>query len=262
MLQYLQIGIFEKNCSNYRLEIMEKIENFDSLKDFLAQMDDNIAIIDGNIPVDIQMKYYEFLGKIVEKLDKDETEAHAKDLYSEEVSVEEKKKLLISLASFDDVRFFRLIEEYNKKPNKALKHWSNMAYQHAKINLENSFLPNKKVLISTGLGGKENKLRYFVVLMKDDRETPFTDTQKKVIKNETEIVFKDNEVDMEEINFTHNYLSIQILVAIKIPVQSVFLDVIANCNELGHFMSEHFIVTNVKVLEQKEIEDILNKKEK
>ncbi len=238
---------------------MEKIENFDSLKDFLDQMDDNVAIIDSDIPVNVQMKYYELLGKIIEKLKKEDIEAKANDLFSAEVSIEEKKKLLIALASFDDVKFFRIIEKYNKKPDKELKHWSNMAYQHAKINLENSFLPNKKVLISTGLGGKDNKLRYFVVLLKEDREKHFTETQKKVIQNETEMAFKENDVDLEDIVFTDNYLTIKMLVAIKIPVQSVFLDIIANCNELGRFMSEHFIVTNVKVLKQKEIEDIINK---
>lgn len=240
---------------------MEKIENFDSLNDFLSQMDDNVSIISSDIPVEIQMKYYELLEKNAEDFNKDNIGKQARKLFSTDIELDEKKKLLVALASFDDVKFFRTIEKYNQNPDADLKHWASMAYSHAKINLENSFLPNKKVLISTGLGGKENKLRYFVVLLSDSTTTPFTKTQKKVIKNEIEIVFKENDIELETLNFQDNYLTLKMLLSLKIPVQSVFLQIIANCNELGRFMSEHFIVTNVKELKKAEIQNIIRKEE-
>jgi len=241
--------------------MMEKIENFDSLNDFLSQMNDNVSIISSDIPVEIQMKYYEHLEENADKLNKDNIDKRSQMLFSPEVALEEKKKLLVALASFDDVKFFRIVEKYNQHPDPDLKHWASMAYNHAKINLENSFLPNKKVLISTGLGGKENKLRYFVVLVSDNMKTPFTETQKKVIKNEIEIVFKENNVEMETLDFQDNYVTLKMLLSLKVPVQSIFLQIISNCNELGRFMSERFIVTNVRELKQEEIQDIIKKEE-
>ncbi len=239
--------------------MMEKIENFDSLQDFLTQMNDNVSIISSNIPVEVQMKYYELLEKNIENIKKDVIREQAQMLFSNNIDIEEKKKLLVALASFDEVDFFRTIERYNKNPDTELKHWSAMAYNHAKVNLENAFLPNKKILISTGLGGKENKLRYFVVLLSDDQTTPFTKTQKKVIKNEIDIVFKENDVELETLEFFDNYVTLKMLLSLKVPVQGVFLQIISNCNELGRFMSEHFIVTNVKELKQADIQDIITK---
>ena len=157
---------------------MEQIENFDSLNDFLSQMEDNVSIISGNIPVEIQLQYYKFIEKLDKNLNKEEINERADMLFTPEMDIEEKKKLLVQLASFDDVKFFRTIEKYNKQPDPELKHWASMAYNHAKVNLENSFLPEKKILISTGLGGKGSKLRYFVVLLKDNQNSPFTKTEK------------------------------------------------------------------------------------
>ncbi len=239
--------------------IMEKIENFDSLNDFLSQINDNVSIISSDIPVEIQLKYYKLLESIAENLNKEEINERSQLLFSPEIDIEEKKKLLIALASFDEVKFFRIIEKYNKQPDPELKHWASMAYNHSKVNLENSFLPNKKILISTGLGGKGSKLRYFVVLLNDNQTDSFTETQKKVVKNEIDIVFKDNDVELEMLEFYDNYLILKMLLSIKVPVQSIFLQIISNCNELGRFMSEHFIVTNIKELKQNEIQEIIKK---
>ena len=238
---------------------MEQIENFDSLNDFLSQMEDNVSIISGNIPVEIQLQYYKFIEKLDKNLNKEEINERADMLFTPEMDIEEKKKLLVQLASFDDVKFFRTIEKYNKQPDPELKHWASMAYNHAKVNLENSFLPEKKILISTGLGGKGSKLRYFVVLLKDNQTSPFTETEKKVVKNEIDIVFKENDVELETLEFNDNYLTLKMLLSLKVPVQSIFLQIISNCNELGRFMSEHFIVTNVKELKHREIQDIIKK---
>ena len=46
---------------------MEKIENFDSLNDFLSQFDDNVSIISGDIPVKVQISYYDYLEKNLNK---------------------------------------------------------------------------------------------------------------------------------------------------------------------------------------------------
>ncbi len=245
-----------------KFTMMEKIENFDSLNDFLSQMDNNVSIISSNIPVEVQMAYYKFIEKYAAKFDKEILRKKAPMLFSPDVDLEEKKKLLVGLAFFDEVDFFRTIEKYNKNPDIEIQHWSAMAYNHAKVNLENSFLDDKKILISTGLGGKGNKLRYFVVLMPDDRTKPLTEIQKKVIRNEIDIVFKENNVELESLAFNKNYLTLKMLLLLSIPVQSVFLQIISNCNELGRFMSEHFIVTNVKELKAEEIIDILKQSEK
>ena len=241
--------------------MMEKIENFDSLNDFLSQINDNVSIISGNIPVEIQMQYYKLLEQIYGKSDKTQVANNAQKLFSKDVDIEEKKKILVSLALFDDVNFFRIIEKYYKSPNKELKQWALMAYHHAKVNLENSFLSEKKILISTGLGGKNNKLRYFVVLLADNQDIAFTETQKKVIKNEIEIVFNENNIDLETLTFYDNYLTLKLLLSFKVPVQNIFQQIIKNCNDLGQFMSEHFIVTNVKELTSTEIRNIISKEE-
>ena len=107
-------------------------------------------------------------------------------LISESI-INDKKIILINLAAIGDVDSFRTIESFNKSVSNELKDWAALALQESKVLLENSLLDEQRVIISTGLGGKENLLRYFVVLIKID-ESEFEDYQKKIISDELDFV--------------------------------------------------------------------------
>jgi len=91
--------------------------------------------------------------------------------------------MLVKLASINSVEAFRTIERYLKEPNHSLRDWAKLAFQESKLLLESKLLDENQVLISTGLGGKGMKLRYFTVILSDTGEN-LTKIQKKIINSE------------------------------------------------------------------------------
>jgi len=76
--------------------------------------------------------------------------------------------------------------------------------------LENKMKVENIGMISTGLGGKGNKLRCFIILISKTRK-PFSDTQKKIIKQEYDIVCKKLNSEVEKIDFQNDYAALTIL---------------------------------------------------
>jgi hypothetical protein len=52
----------------------------------------------------------------------------------------------------------------------SLKDWAALSLQESRMTLESSLLDENQVIISTGLGGKAKKLRYFAVIAAKRRE--------------------------------------------------------------------------------------------
>jgi hypothetical protein len=234
---------------------INEINNSNDLADFLKSINNNYTIVDVEVPVNIQMRYAKMLVKEKGNVIKDADLESVKDkLYDENISLSEKRKLLVRLSESNNVAFFRVLEKYKERAPKELKNWVVLAYQHSKVLLENSLLSEDRVLISTGLGGRGDKLRYFFVLFAKDQAHPLTDWQKSIIQTELELLVKTKKtVELEYFEFAETYVKVKLLFPLVEKVQTVIQSLIDNCNEIGNFMSSQFLATNVKVLSDEEI---------
>jgi hypothetical protein len=122
-------------------------------------------------------------------------------------------------------------------------------------------LDEEQVFISTGLGGKGEKLRYFIVgkLKLGDK---FTESQKKIIKTEFNHFFKNRNSELEKIRFINGFFTITALIPISETISEVIAPTIKEINQYGDFLHTDYLVTNVKFLSEKEITAYFNKKEK
>lgn len=231
---------------------------YDKINDYLGKIPDNFNILEEQIEIELQMKYFEFSKEIKDNLDVEKILNSMDRLFSDDVPVEEKKTILVQLASIDKVEAYRSIERYLKKPEKELKDWAVLALQESRMLLETMFLDESQIFISTGMGGKGSKLRYFIVLISNSK-TNFTDTQKKLIKSELEFFLKKQNAEIEEISFTGKLSTILALIPINVSIKGVFREAINECNQYGNFLKEDFVITNVKSLSINEINDILDK---
>ncbi len=128
--------------------------------------------------------------------------------------------------------------------------------------LESRLLDESQVFISTGLGGKEAKLRYFVVLV-SRCNMELNETHKKVIINEFDYILKKYNAEVEEKDFSEYMATLLLLLPMNHSLKMVFQEAIKECNKYGDFLNEEFIVTNVKTLSFTEIKHFLEgKKEK
>ncbi|MCK4663113.1 MAG: hypothetical protein KAT68_09630 [Bacteroidales bacterium] len=231
---------------------------FDKLKQISGKEFANINILEEQIDISLQMEYFELSKEIKKDINKEEIISKKDNLFNTDIAIEEKKKLLIQLASIEDVKAYRTIEKYLSNPAKELKNWAILAFQESRMILQSSLLDENQVFISTGLGGKGTKLRYFIVIISNSSNS-FTVVQKKIINSEFDFILKKRNGELEKIEFSDNISTILSLIPINVSVQEVFKNAIEECNKFGNFLKPDFLITNVKVLTTKEIKTFLEK---
>lgn len=240
---------------------MEENENIhDKLQELFGNDPGNFNILQRQIDVDLQMKYFDLSRKVKEELNVDRVLDKSDILFDDRISEEEKKELLAKLASIENVKAFRIIEKFYADAPDSLVEWTALAYQESRMLIESRLLDQNQVLISTGLGGKGEKLRYFVVLL-GRTDVYLTDVQKKVIKSEFNYILNKHNSEIEDLNFSESMATIKAIIPMKEPVKAVFEEALVECNNFGNFLKDNFIITNVKELSFKEIKDFLKNRD-
>ncbi len=233
---------------------------FDKLREMTGKFPERLNILEEQIDIKLQMEYFKYSKKI--KDSKSDDKLFSIDDFlgfeADELSIDDKKEILVKLAGIDDPKAYRIIEEYQNNAPKELKNWAILAFQESKMLLESSLLDENQVFISTGLGGKGNMLRYFVVLIGDNIDK-FTEFHKKIISSEFEFALKKDGCELEKIECCENYATLMVLIPFEVPFQNVFRLALEECNQYGNFVKPNFLVTNVKALSLKEIKDFVEK---
>lgn len=234
---------------------MEKDDIYNQLKKLLEKSGGNFNILEEQIDVDLQVEFFEMINtlKKEEGDESDNFEQIEKHLSSDHTEVEEKKRMLAKLSNIEDPEAYRIIERFAEPKNKELDQWTTLALQHCRINLESHFLDEQQVFISTGLGGKGEKLRYFIVCKIKDGKV-VTDAQRKMVETEFDAIFNARDSVVEKMSHSENYFSLVGLIPIDISINEVIKEAIDESNNYGDFIHSKFLVTNVKILQKSEIE--------
>jgi hypothetical protein len=233
---------------------------FDKLQELSGIIPERFNIIDEQIDVKLQMDYFKLSRKIKKQIGKNnqidiDTLPELTDISLDQL---QQKELLIKLASIDDPKAYRRLEEFSQIENNQLRQWSLLAMQESRMLLESNLLDEKQVFISTGLGGRGNMLRYFVVLIGENLDE-FAEYQKKIVKSEFEFGLQKNRSELESIIFEKQYVSLLVLIPIDVAFHQILLSVVEECNQFGNFLKSNFLVTNVKTLNYEEIHNFVEK---
>jgi len=241
---------------------MEEDENlYEKIKEIMGGSPGNLKIMEQQVDLDLQMEYFECSRRIRE--DKDERWAldHIGCLADPGCQLNEKKEILARLATIEKVECYRALEQFMVDSSEQLRPWAILALNESRMLLESKILDENLVFISTGLGGKDEKLRYFAVLM-SRCQVELTSSQQLIINNEFEDILKKFDAEIEESCFSGYLATIQLLLPMTRSLKSVFKEAIDECNRYGNFLNDDFIVTNVRTLSFKEIEDFVERKGK
>lgn len=236
---------------------MEKENNlFEKIQNLLANFNGNFNILEEEININTQLEYFESSKTVRKNFDKKHTLEIKENLFSNETPIDEKKSLLVKLASIDQVEAYRVLERYNQQPDPSLKDWSILAMKENKMLLESVFLDQNQIFISTGLGGKGKKLRYFVVFL-SKFNLHFDNFQKKIVKSEVEYTIKESDGEIEKLYFSDTFCSVKVCLPIESNINEVFTKAIDACNQFGEMLEENYILTNTKEFSIDEIKDVL-----
>ncbi len=239
---------------------MEEDKFYYNLKKAFEDLPKNFSILEEKIDIEVQMRYFEFTKKI-------RGEDNAKDcfrqrelLFEDDVDEKRKKEILASIAVYDDVKAYRTLEKYVEEAEGELKQWGILALQENRMLMHSSLLDEQQVFISTGLGGKGQKLRYFVVFLSNKHDEMLTNTQQKLLKDELIFELKKHEGEFETMDFMEGFTSTLVMLPLSADIKSAFQNVIDECNQYGGFLQEDLVITNVKILSRGEIIQLIHQK--
>ena len=239
---------------------MEEYENLhEKIQEMLGKNPGNLKVMEEQIDMDLQVEYFERSKRLREE--KEESWALDLSQYLNEpgYSPDVKKEILARLATIEKVECYRIIESFVKEGEESLHKWALLSLNESRLQLESNIMNENQVFISTGLGGRDQKLRYFVVLMTRTR-SDLTPTHQMVIQNEFEYILRKFGAEVEEVNFSGYLSTITLLLPMNYSLRTVFNEAIQECNRYGDFLNDDFIVTNVKTLSFQEIKDFLERK--
>ena len=238
----------------------KKIEDINQL---LAMAGPNLSILEEEVDIKVQKEYFEMINLLSQHLEDYQKisiqyQENIDDLFDEALDEEVKKKMLVILASIDDVTVYRKIESFSKL-NTPLQKWSIIALQQSRMLIQSTLLDDPGVFISTGLGGHGLLLRYFCVFF-NRLSGQLQAFQQNTLKNEAETAIKSAEGYIESTEFKDDYTIMLLLLPLKTDLQPLFAGIIDECNQYGNFLHENMIITNVKKLTTEEIYQLLHAK--
>lgn len=221
---------------------------------------DSFHILEELVPIEEQMEFFASFDNLRDKNVTFVRDEEIAILFSPDASIEDKKRSLVLLSSIPDVGAYRSIETYHSSPLEAeLKNWSSMALVGSRIILSSDLSGKQQVFISSGLGGHNNKLRFYSLFTTPTRE-PFTDLQRQIIEREFKFQIEKVDAELEIFEIKENYFFLRVLFPFDSDVRSILKTIINECNQFGDFIDPKFLFTNVKVLNQVEIDKFLKNK--
>ncbi len=235
---------------------------FERFRESFNKMDGHFHILEQRVPVELQMEYFKYsehLRKSDLKIDEEDYNIFQKDIYDKELTPEQKRYALTALATSNNVKAYRILEEYVQHPDPEVTNWAYMALMESRISLESELLEEKQIYISTGLGGKGEKLRFYVLILSAENK-PFEEYQRQIIEREFAYYLPKENSEIERLNIADVYVELVFLIPVRTYIKGVLENVIAECNQYGNFLSPTFTVTNVKELSTDEINALIKKR--
>ncbi|MDR0833641.1 MAG: hypothetical protein LBN93_05575 [Candidatus Symbiothrix sp.] len=237
----------------------EEHDFFNDFQQSMRRLGGDFHILETIVPVEKQMEYFKYSEHVRAKNPKETVAKQLNILQSDDSTYEELKYALTYLATSGDVAAYRAIETFSKKEvDPKLTEWTSMSLMQARLTMDAEFLNEKQVFISTGLGGKGNKFRFYA-FFRANHLTPFSDYQRRLIEKEFAFSIEKNKGEVEKIDIGENYFSILFLMDMLVDVRYVLVSAADTCNEFGEFIDPRITITNVKIYDAADIQKELRK---
>jgi hypothetical protein len=237
---------------------MEEDQIFDNIDEVLSNLPDDFTILEEEVNIDLQQSFYKASGDVKPISEPNELVAELiKGISDPTTNYDEAKTLLVRLSLCDSVEAYRALEAYHKNAPDELRDWATLALQQSRMLIHSSLLGEQQVFISTGLGGKKGKLRYFLIFPFFNRNKPGK-TQEEILSKELVFFLEKHEGELEEVQFYTEFATATALIPIKAPIGTIIQEIVDECNQYGHYLDHDVLVTNMKKFNTQEINDYIN----
>ncbi|HBA30330.1 MAG TPA: hypothetical protein DCZ45_07130, partial [Parabacteroides goldsteinii] len=215
----------------------EEGDVFKKFRDSFSKMDGHFHILEQRVPVELQMEYFKYSEQVRKERTKPDLNdmdytAFRESLSNPESTTDYKKYILSMLATSREVKAYRMLEDYVQHPDEDVSNWAYMALMESRISLESELSDEKQIYISTGLGGKGEKLRFYVLMLSRDRK-PFQEYQRKVIEREFAYFLPKADCEIERLTIGEQYVELVFLIPLRADIKLTLERVINECNQYG-----------------------------
>ena len=225
----------------------------------LKSIPDKFKIVENGISFELQKEYIDISGNIsIDGHNKDEIDKEIEELVDSKTEIQRIKEIIVILGNIGTIKTFRVLEEFHEHTNNELKAFTLLAIQENIMFLENEIGDESTGIISSGLGGKGDKLRYYFVVISQTVKS-FTEQQKRLIEIEYETICKKHNTVIEKIDFKFDYAELTILMPLDVALDTIVTGGIKSCNEFGNFIVEFYYATNMEIPTIEELQKIINK---
>ena len=234
-------------------------EVFKQFSDSLQNIGERFHILEHRVPVEQQLAYFSYSNKLRKRkraMKDSDYDKCLQKLVHVESTIEEKRKILSTLGASSEIRAYRLLEQYMQDADEELVNWTTMAMMESRIMIEADLSGEQLIYISTGLGGKQGKMRFYV-LIPSVKMAPFKAYQREVIEKEFTWIFPKNDCEIERLTIKDNYVELVVLLPMSVHIRQMMEIVVSECNIYGNFLSDTLTVTNVKELTQDDVNEVL-----
>jgi hypothetical protein len=149
---------------------------------------DSFVLIDEAIDSSIQEEYFTFSETMdFDNVDYEKVLTESDKIFYKHTPIELKKRILVLLAHRGTPESCRTIEKYVKISERNLRDWALLSLKECRAFLESVLLQEEGGFISTGLGGKDNKLRYYFIVSSKEG-LPFSEINRSTLRRGFETI--------------------------------------------------------------------------
>lgn len=220
---------------------------------------DSFHLLEEHVPIEEQMEYFRFFDRVRKEgmpFDRDE---EIVILYSPNQTIHRKKRSLIRLSTLPEVKAYRAIETYHSSPHDPeLVNWAAMALVGSKVILSSTLSGEQQIYVSSGLGGLDKRLRFFALFATQDRSA-LSEVQRELVEREFRFQLQQAEIEIEDFTIAENYFTLVMLFPLEADPKVIINTAIDEINQLGNFLDNKFLFTNIKILNEEEIQQLLER---
>ncbi len=228
-------------------------ESDDQIRDILHDIPGRLTLAEDGVDSSVQQEYLEYTeGLDFGQYSEEDISVRSHNLFNPSASLEYKKETLAVLAHRGTVEAYRTIERFLKITEQPLEAWGVLALQECRVFLESSLSDRNCGILITGLGGENNRLRYFLVI-RSRRGAALTSAQKETIERGFSYICSKFDSILEEIQVHQDYVTMKVLIPMDVAVAEIIEGGIDECNTFSDFLDENYYVTNVRIPTETEI---------
>jgi hypothetical protein len=225
----------------------------DPIDDILRNLPERLNVVKRGINPDVQQAYLEYADSINPDEYADQNAVvKGQKLLSAETSRQEKKKCLVLLAREGTAEACLMINKFVETADQDIADWAILALETCWLLTESRLFDKEMGMLVSGLGGEDDRLRYFFVVPSKDNLV-LTEAHQQELEPAFGRVCNRFDSILEEFQLHRDHITLQLLIPQDVAVATVIEEGIAESNQRSQLLHPDYFVTNTNIPTDKEI---------